>query len=155
MAISIDRMNCRKPVPIRAQKLAERFKGDCAPGKQHFGLEVLSVRRPTTVTIANPPNHPGPHNLDEIEVRRVRRPRRQAIKLTCLLSHLRRAVLFAPVIHSLLANQITDIILLGLSHLVPDNSHIVTAVTGEDRLVVMGDALSSTSSLMPKRVSVG
>ena len=123
--------------PVRSNELPERFQRDGVPCRKHTNFEELRVVRPAPFAVPDPPHHPTPNNLDEIEVGTVGGPRRQSIQLARLLCHLSLLVLLAPVVFTLIPDERLNLILLDGGGGVPDDANVVGLVTCADRIVVM------------------
>ena len=130
-------MNRQQPQSVRSHQLPKRVKWYIIPRLQNPFLECFGVARPPIITVTDPFHHPTPNHLDQIEVRTVWRPSRQAFKLTGLFGYLGFLILVPLVVHALLPYQIDDVFLLLLGDGVADDVDVVVVVTVPDLIVVV------------------
>ena len=74
MSVTIDRVDGLKPEPVRTEQLAKRFHGNRIPGLEDLCFEILGACGPPVIGVTDPLDHPGPHDLNEVEVGTVGRP---------------------------------------------------------------------------------
>ena len=65
--------------PVGPQQLPKGAERDVLPSLQHTRLEVAGFFGPSAVTIANGFDHPTPHDLNQVEIRRVGWPCRETV----------------------------------------------------------------------------
>ena len=126
-----------EPDPVGPDQFPERFQGNRIPSFEDLCFEVLVPPGPTIFAVPDPSHHPRPNNLDEVEVGTVRRPRRQTVQFPRLFRHLRTAVLFPPITHTLLTDEPPDLVLLRLCRPVPNDVDVVVCVGRADGVVVV------------------
>ena len=138
MSVPVHTVDRLKSYSVRPDQFPEGGQRDVVPRLQHTVFEVLGVAGPTALPIADPLDHPRPHNLDEVEVGTVGGPCGEAVELARLLGELRLAVLLAPVVVCLRVDKGNNVILVVVRRRVPHDLHIVVRVGLTDAVIVMG-----------------